>query len=88
MLNTTAEKQPNTEARCAHFREFPPLKSDRCEPSALWVDGLSSWAREGWRRRGCGVFGEAGGVVAAPEERMRGGETVGESGLVGAAGSL
>lgn len=29
-----------------------------------------------------------GGVVAAPEERMRVGETVGESGLVGAAGSL
>lgn len=34
------------------------------------------------------VFGEGVGVVAAPEERMRGGETVGESGLVGAAGSL
>lgn len=80
---STAEQQPKTGATCARFSKFPPLQSDRCEPSGLWADGLSSRLEGG----ALGEDGEWGLVMmvaaTAPGERMKGGEIEGESRLGG-----
>lgn len=64
----TAEEQPKTEARCARFSKFPPLQSGRCEPSALWADGLSSRLVGGAFRKGVGVGDDGGSSGSRGED--------------------